>query len=767
MVVPRLVLFCFGCLTFALSAGASCYADLGDWTRPSAYSEFTTVSSAAALEASLAAGVDRNLYLSPGSYRLNNPIIISRSIPLVIHGASEFGVVLEAADPTKPLFTIQRATLVQFANLRLRPDSTGISAPVAVRIETFSPSTVEMLSVAIDKSRIEDVGNGSLLLQGCSFQQNGVPNALIVDHLEADVSLVGGDITNASEETVGAITFDHYHVWQKHGRLRVYGVTVEATLGQADFRFESTSALGPHVLADVRSEGANGSLAFSSALAYVPPAARVDLVVKNAALSWGPSYGIGTAIRYSGTGTLWILGLTGWRVQKLVVGNTSAATLVVAGTLTFPDSGQIPANVGSLYAGDNLFAYRSFTGTGQPPWPGGVDTRSSSGDQTIPKTRMLAPGQLLQSYGSVPAPPKDVLPRAIARPVMNVTLAGFKNVKTDFGAVGNGVANDTSALQAALNWQCTHGKGATLLHLPAGTYRTTARLRFNGSTTPCHDLPSGPFIAGAGRDVTKIVRTSGTGGGVFRGDGIAYGVVQGIEFVAPPGATEPNVTVEWEGLPGQIASRENAFDDLRLRGGAAAWATGVETNAGQCSAAVVTRSEMINAGIGFAVGQFNAVNNLCLGCAFTSNDYAFGQASFNGAVQVGGTLHVYDSASIGTKIREFTDLQGQSDAIFGFRGYTTDAPAWAYDGVWQSGGSALLQFEQATITPRSGAAPAFDWGSAGGIVFLDSTVSRFSGNLNSSYNAGYFLSLYSNIADWSSTVLTGSHAQKDRVDVRP
>jgi hypothetical protein len=482
---------------------------LDDWSRPLAYSEFKTLDSAAALEASIAAGVDRFLYLPPGTYRLRNPILISRSIPLVIHGASVKGVVLEAADPTQPLFVIRNATLVQFANLRLRPDSSATLAPVAVRIETLVWSGIEMLSVAIDKSRIEHVGNAALLLQGCALQQNGVPNALILDHAQADARLVGGDISNASEQPVGGSVADHYHVWQKQGRLRIYGTTVESSLGQADFRFDTTSSRGPHVLADVRSEGSNGYGEFPHALAYVPPAARVDLVVKNVALAWGPLYGDGTAVLYNGTGTLWILGLTGFRAQKLVDGDTSAATLVVAGTVTFPDDGQIPARVGALYQGDNLFAYRSFTGEGQPPWPGDIDTRSDSGDQTNPKTRMLDPGQLLQSYGSVPAPPKDVLPQAIARPVMDVTLAGFKNVKTDFGAIGNGTADDTAALQAALDWQCTHGKGVTLLHLPEGAYKTTARLRFNGSTTPCHDLPTGAVIAGAGRDLTRIVRSSG------------------------------------------------------------------------------------------------------------------------------------------------------------------------------------------------------------------------------------------------------------------
>jgi hypothetical protein len=47
----------------------------------------------------------------------------------------------------------------------------------------------------------------------------------------------------------------------------------------------------------------------------------------------------------------------------------------------------------------------------------------------------------------------------------------WKNVKTDFGAVGDGKADDTAALQKALN-AMQHG----VLYLPAGTYRITSGL---------------------------------------------------------------------------------------------------------------------------------------------------------------------------------------------------------------------------------------------------------------------------------------------------
>lgn len=53
-------------------------------------------------------------------------------------------------------------------------------------------------------------------------------------------------------------------------------------------------------------------------------------------------------------------------------------------------------------------------------------------------------------------------------------LPGWKNAKTDFGAVGDGRADDTQALQKAL--ESLTVSGSTALYLPAGRYRITATL---------------------------------------------------------------------------------------------------------------------------------------------------------------------------------------------------------------------------------------------------------------------------------------------------
>jgi polygalacturonase len=66
------------------------------------------------------------------------------------------------------------------------------------------------------------------------------------------------------------------------------------------------------------------------------------------------------------------------------------------------------------------------------------------------------------------------------------------NVKTEFGAVGNGVADDTAALQAAFDASCGVGGPTRVVFIPNGTYRLT--------NTLVAKFGVGPWVYGESRD---------------------------------------------------------------------------------------------------------------------------------------------------------------------------------------------------------------------------------------------------------------------------
>lgn len=92
---------------------------------------------------------------------------------------------------------------------------------------------------------------------------------------------------------------------------------------------------------------------------------------------------------------------------------------------------------------------------------------------------------------------------AVLRPAQD-KMREVVSVK-DFGAVGDGVADDTAAIQDALN------SGATKVELSAGTYNTTAPIV----------IPSGISFVGEGQRLSKI-RKNHAGDGVTLSNALAY-----------------------------------------------------------------------------------------------------------------------------------------------------------------------------------------------------------------------------------------------------
>lgn len=106
---------------------------------------------------------------------------------------------------------------------------------------------------------------------------------------------------------------------------------------------------------------------------------------------------------------------------------------------------------------------------------------------------------------------------AINRPI-NLKLAEMVSVK-DFGAVGDGTTDDTTAIQAAIN-------ASTNVYIPAGTYKVTATLVLQSPNANKMSV-----ITGAGFGYTTLNWAGSTSGSVITNSARSFVKIEDIAFV--------------------------------------------------------------------------------------------------------------------------------------------------------------------------------------------------------------------------------------------
>src|SRR5262249_12256982 len=150
-------------------------------------------------------------------------------------------------------------------------------------------------------------------------------------------------------------------------------------------------------------------------------------------------------VSYSGAGTLWLLGNNiHWDCGlRLVEGNAPQGQIVSIGNVQGGPNPFATLTAARVISGVDAFYHGQWTGAPTSPF-----TRWIPDGTPPPKLNTYPP--------PVPLPPEDILPPSLTRPVMTAALPGMINVKAaPYNAVGNGIADDTAAIQAALDADCT------------------------------------------------------------------------------------------------------------------------------------------------------------------------------------------------------------------------------------------------------------------------------------------------------------------------
>ena len=224
------------------------------------------------------------------------------------------------------------------------------------------------------------------------------------------------------------------------------------------------------------------------------------------------------------------------------------------------------------------------------------------------------------------------------------------NLKTDFGARGDGTTDDTQALQAALN-EIVSNKRSPALWIPDGTYRITKTLT----------LAAGIGLSVIGEDPVKTsIKWAGPSDGVLLHiDGVSHSRITRITF---DGSGSAGVLVDqsltsYEG--GRRFDTGNEYSDDVFRDG------GVGLQGGQfdlgAAEVSILRSKFLNLRGGIALKNFNALDWWIWSSYFENNNVG---VSNNLDEKGAGNFHIY--RSIFTKSR-FSDIYILNTGQFNFR----------------------------------------------------------------------------------------------------
>ena len=180
----------------------------------------------------------------------------------------------------------------------------------------------------------------------------------------------------------------------------------------------------------------------------------------------------------------------------------------------------------------------------------------------------------------------------------------FKDARRDFGAVCDGVADDTAALQSALD---SVSASHDVLFIPQGTCRISSTLLVRQK--------SSFRVMGASKSIlSTVIRWVGPQGGtMLMLDGVRDSEWSDLYLDGNAAADEPAVIIDIDKVTaGPVISRKNSFYRMTVRGGSVATVriahTSTTNNEAHVFEDVESYSIVVKVGYGYLVENINAKN---------------------------------------------------------------------------------------------------------------------------------------------------------------
>jgi len=279
-------------------------------------------------------------------------------------------------------------------------------------------------------------------------------------------------------------------------------------------------------------------------------------------------------------------------------------------------------------------------------------------------------------------------------------FSSWRNARTDYGAKGDGIADDTAALQSAFD-DLVAEDAVPILFIPQGTYRITRTLHLRFAINR--------GVVGEDPLTTSLVWDGEAGGTMFHVNGLAYSRFVRLTF---DGRRKASVAVEqsWDGSRAHFDTGNEYSDDrfvdveFGIRGGF--------MDRGFAETSILRSHFLRNTKAGIAHGNFNALDTWVWDSLF--EDCGTGVTNGGGA----GNFHVYRSIF---KRSAVTDLfMGHTGGFSARWNYSIDSQAFfASEGATNNPATIALQGNR-IIDPRSPTAISF--GNQGPGVLLDNVV---------------------------------------------